>query len=210
MDVVRVPVGVLETNCWIIECPDGGVVVIDPGDDTDTINEAIAERPVHAVILTHGHFDHVGAADEVADDNSSFVWAYETEVTALEGELGRGGELFGVEITKPKIDRTVIDGDVIETGGLRFEVLHTPGHTPGSMCLLVADPQTGEQHLFSGDMLFAGSVGRTDLPGSIPEEMEPSLERLAANLPSTTQVYPGHGPVTTIEREQQVNPFWPR
>jgi len=209
MKIERLPVGPLETNCWIIEDSEGGVTVIDPGDETDVINEAIASRPVRAVILTHGHFDHVGSADEVADDNSSFIWAHEKEIEALKGELGRGGEMFGVETPKPKIDRTVKGGDEIEAGDLRFKVVDTPGHTPGSMCLFLKDPATGEEHLFTGDMLFAGSIGRTDLPGSVPEEMEPSLEMLADRFAHDVKVYPGHGPTTTIARESMVNPFWP-
>lgn len=209
MNIKRVVVGVIETNCWIVADNEGGVTVIDPGDEPEVINAAIDERPVRAVILTHGHFDHTGCADEVTDDNSSFLWAYATEVTALKGELGRGGERFGIKTPHPHIDRTVLDGEVIEAGDLRFEVIHTPGHTPGSMCLLLIDPDTGEQHLFSGDTLFAGSAGRTDLPGSVPEDLEPSLEKLAERLAPEVQVYPGHGPTTTIGRESLVNPFWP-
>ena len=209
MKIDRVVVGPVETNCWIIEDSDGGVTVIDPGDETDAINEAIADRPVRAVILTHGHWDHVGSADEVSDDNSSFLWAHRADVEALQGELGRSGERFGIETPKPKIDHKVDHGDIIEAGDLRFEVIHTPGHTPGGMCLLVTDPATGEEHLFTGDTLFAGSVGRTDFPESIPEEMEPSLESIAERFAPEVKVYPGHGPATTIARESQVNPFWP-
>jgi glyoxylase-like metal-dependent hydrolase (beta-lactamase superfamily II) len=210
VQIERVPVGVLETNCWLIADNEGGVTVIDPGDETDIINLKIADRPVRAVIITHGHFDHIGSADEVADDNSSFVWALEAEAEALKGQLGRGGELFGIETPKIKIDRTVIEGEKIKAGDLRFEVIHTPGHSPGSICLLLIDPETGAQHLFSGDTLFAGSVGRTDLPGSNPEEMEMSLIRIAERFGPEVFVYPGHGPMTTIARESVVNPFWPQ
>ena len=209
MNIKRLPVGALETNCWLIEDDEGGVTVIDPGDDPDAINAAIADRPVRAVILTHGHFDHIGAADEVADDNSSFIWIHEDEKKALRTLLERRIELFGIAPVDLKVDYTVTDGDRIDVGNVQLEVIHTPGHTPGSMCLLVRDPATGAEHLFSGDTLFAGSVGRTDLPGSIPEEMEPSIEKLAERLAPEVQVYPGHGPATTIERESLVNPFWP-
>jgi glyoxylase-like metal-dependent hydrolase (beta-lactamase superfamily II) len=209
MDITRIPVGPLETNCWLVADNEGGVTVIDPGDDTEVINDAIADRPVRAVILTHGHFDHIGSADEVADDNSSFVWMHADEKNALPRIFERKLESFGVEPVDLKVDHVVVEGDTIDAGDLSFEVIHTPGHTPGSMCLLVRDPASGSEHLFSGDTLFAGSVGRTDFDESVPEAMEPSLEMLAERLAPQVVVHPGHGPETTIERESRVNPFWP-
>jgi glyoxylase-like metal-dependent hydrolase (beta-lactamase superfamily II) len=116
---------------------------------------------------------------------------------------GNGGALFGFTETAPGADRTVQDGDTIAAGGVELDVIHTPGHTPGSICLL------GGGVLLSGDTLFAGSIGRTDFPGGDMASMRRSIVRLAS-LPDETRVCPGHGPETTIGRERRVNPFFPR
>ena len=113
--------------------------------------------------------------------------------------------MFGAVQKAPTPDRLLVDGDLVEAGALELHVIHTPGHTPGSICLHAPDDAT----LFSGDTLFAGSIGRTDFPGGDPDAILRSLGRLAA-LPEETAVHPGHGPDTTIGREERVNPFWPR
>lgn len=208
MKVTRVPVGHLETNCWVVADEHNKMAVIDPGGDVSRIEKVVDDGFVEAVILTHGHFDHVGACDEVADENGSFVWAHVDEVKALKTAHGTGGWEFGMETPVPHIDLTCTDGTIIEVGSLRFEVMHTPGHTPGSICLFVTDETDGSHHLFSGDTLFAGSIGRTDFTGGDDEMMEDSLRRLST-LPADTFVYPGHGPASTLEREAEVNPYWP-
>lgn len=214
MDPIRIerhPLGHLQANCYLVIGPDNHAAVIDPGGEARLLFERLdADRTIQvdAVILTHGHFDHVGASDEVADDVRGFVYAHEREVAAMAGEHGTGGREFGMETPVPLVDFRVADGARIEVGSMVFEVMHTPGHTPGSICLLLRDPATGEAHLFSGDTLFAGSIGRTDLAGGNEVAMDESLERLA-KLDPATNVYPGHGTKTTIAREAAVNPFWP-
>ena len=211
----RVVVGHLETNCWIVSNDKGDIAVIDPGDDTDAICAVIdGLAPEHknagAVILTHGHFDHVGSADEVADDNGSFVYMSEEEFSFIQGEQGTGGREFDLEAPVPIVDFKFHDGDTLEVGALKFDVIMTPGHTPGSVCLLLQDDADEQKYyLFSGDTLFAQSIGRTDLVGGDETKMAQSLERLDT-LPDNVEVFPGHGTTTTLELERAINQFWPR
>lgn len=211
----RVVVGHLETNCWVVSNDKGDIAIIDPGDDTEAICATVDKlelpgKNVGAVILTHGHFDHVGSADEVADDNGSFIYMSDTEFNFISGEQGTGGREFDLETPVPIVDFKLNDNDLIEVGALSFRVMMTPGHTPGSMCLLLQDDVDEQKYyLFSGDTLFAQSVGRTDLAGGDETKMTQSLERLDT-LPQRVEVFPGHGTTTTLERERAVNQYWPR
>lgn len=211
----RVVVGHLETNCWVVSNDKGDIAIIDPGDDTEAICATVDKlelpgKNVGAVILTHGHFDHVGSADEVADDNGSFIYMSDTEFNFISGEQGTGGREFDLETPVPIVDFKLNDNDLIEVGALSFRVMMTPGHTPGSMCLLLQDDVDEQKYyLFSGDTLFAQSVGRTDLAGGDETKLTQSLERLDT-LPQRVEVFPGHGTTTTLERERAVNQYWPR
>lgn len=207
-------VGALETNCWVVVDEEAGdAAVIDPGDDLELIEESIGTSKVTAIVLTHAHFDHLGAVFGLVADTSAPLLVHEADAGRLTSShpAGTGGALFGFEgHTAPPADRTLFDGDHIAVGRLVLEVLHTPGHTEGGICLFVLDPDRGEPHLFSGDTLFAGSVGRTDFPGGDSRALSRSISEKLAGLPATTLVHPGHGPDTTIGREARVNPFWPR
>jgi len=203
--VERIVCGPLETNCWLVGDDEGGpLVVIDPAGDAEKVAARIAERDVGCVVLTHGHFDHLGAADEIRDLTGAPLLVHEADAAAIVSPEGSGGTLFGFDHRTAAPDRTLADGDRIDSGELTLEVVHTPGHTPGSICLL------GEGHLFSGDTLFSGSVGRSDFPGGDARALRRSIGERLTPLPDETVVHPGHGPDTTIARERRVNPFFPR
>ncbi len=211
----RVQVGALETNCWVVsDDADGPAFVIDPGDDAPLVREALAGRPIAAIVLTHAHFDHIGAVAELAEESDAPIVIHESDAGRLTSSApwGTGGALFGFdEHVAPPADRIVRDGDTLEAGMLTLTVLHTPGHTEGGISLLAEDTgASGPVHLFSGDTLFAGSVGRTDFPGGDGRTLSRSLAEKLAPLPPETIVHPGHGPDTTIAREARLNPFWPR
>jgi hydroxyacylglutathione hydrolase len=202
--------GLLDTNCWLVDDGMGGpIVVIDPAAEPDAISSELEGATVDCVVLTHGHFDHLGAAGAIMELTGAPLLVHVLDSAGITSSEGNGGRLFGFTETAPPADRVLEDGDVIEAGALRLEVIHTPGHTPGGICLFVRDPAGGAPHLISGDTLFASSVGRTDFPGGDVTALRRSIARLAG-LPAETIVHPGHGPATTIGREIRVNPFFPR
>lgn len=192
--------GPIENNVFIVD--DGeGCIVVDPSCFADRILAAIGERRVDAILVTHGHFDHTGAAKELRDATGAPVIASEVDKPRITGE---GGEPRHRHLVTPcDVDRTVVDGDVVEIGNTVWKVLFTPGHTPGGVCYFM-EPREGAEGapvLLSGDTLFAGTHGRTDFPESNPADMVQSLKRLA-ELPDETIVLPGHNGFTTIAREK--------
>jgi glyoxylase-like metal-dependent hydrolase (beta-lactamase superfamily II) len=200
--------GELDTNCWLVSDGEGGpLVVIDPAGEPERLLAEIGSRAVASVVLTHGHFDHLGAAAALLARTSAPLLVHAADAPSITDAMANGGASFGFTHVAPAADRTVADGDVIEAGTLKLKVIYTPGHTPGSICLLA---ETGEgPHLFSGDTLFSGSVGRTDFPGGSGRDLARSILKLS-ELPPETVVHTGHGPDTTLERESRINFFWPR
>jgi hydroxyacylglutathione hydrolase len=210
VNVERLVLGELSTNCFIVsDGAEGPLVVIDPAGDEAELLAAVAGRPVVAIVLTHGHFDHLGAARALVDATGAPLLVHVQDAASITTPEGTGGALWGFRVTAPEADRTLREGDVVEAGVLRLEVLHTPGHTPGSISLFVAGSGDVLPHLFCGDTVFAGSVGRTDFRGGDPRAMRESVTRIAG-LPLETRIHSGHGPDTTVAREYDRNPFFPR
>jgi hydroxyacylglutathione hydrolase len=189
------------TNCWLLAAEGREeAVIIDPGFSPDRVRallDTAGKRPV-AVLATHGHYDHVGAADELCATDLPFYIHKGDEQALIDPQAWGAG--MPVPVETPKDMRTFSDGDVLELAGIPLEVLHTPGHTPGSSCFRT------EGLLFSGDLVFRGAIGRYDFPNSSAEDMWASLGRFRA-LPDDVDVYPGHGDTTTVELERRTNPF---
>lgn len=193
MLIKTLPVGQLETNCYVVtnektlEC-----VVIDPGDESNTIMDYIEENRMKcvAILLTHGHFDHVGAVDAIAEETGATIYMNERD--------SGGVDPLRLPYVLPENGKNYDDGDTVTAAGIEFHVIATPGHTPGSVTLLAEDV------LFTGDTLFKGSCGRCDLAGGSTEEEMLSLKKLCA-LPGDYEVYPGHMDSTTLQRERMLN-----
>ncbi len=199
-----------QTNCYVVAAERGGLAaVVDAPPDPAGVAALLATYDLvpAALLVTHGHIDHVGAAGALA--RSTGVTAYlhpdddwlvaepEVQLRALFGMVPDG------EWAPPERFDPLADGQVLEVGGLAFEALHTPGHTPGHCCFQLAEHGI----LFSGDQLFAGSIGRTDLPGGDYDTLMRSMADKVLPLPADTRVLPGHGPETTLARERATNPF---
>ena len=193
INIKTLALGAYQTNTYLVwEENSPTCVVIDPGYEPDTILDEAKKlgKEITAVLLTHGHFDHVGGVRELAAETGCPVYLHEAELS-MPPQM-TAGPLF--------YTNTYGEGDFVEAAGLSFKVLHTPGHTPGSICLLC------ENAMFSGDTLFWGSCGRTDLPGGSWATIRKSLLRLA-DLSGDYDVYPGHGDTTTLSFERKMNPY---
>jgi glyoxylase-like metal-dependent hydrolase (beta-lactamase superfamily II) len=205
LEVLQLPLGPVQTNCYLAADPEtGDAVVIDPAWDAPRLLSVLAERrwTARAVLLTHAHFDHLGAAAEVVAATRAPFGAHRLELPLLRQ---RGGAaLFGLEVpAPPEPDWLLEPGQPAQAGSQRFEVLFVPGHTPGH----VAFYHAASQVVFSGDVLFQQGIGRTDLPGGHYSTLMRSLREVLLQLPDETTVCAGHGPVTTIRAEKRDNPF---
>jgi glyoxylase-like metal-dependent hydrolase (beta-lactamase superfamily II) len=204
MAIETIPVGPLQVNCYLLICDKTrAAVVIDPGDEGARILDAVAAADAHlqAVINTHGHFDHIGANAYVVEQAGVGLMMHGDDVPLLR-QAADHASIYGLSVvSSPEPTRILSEGDEVEVGELKLKVIHLPGHSPGGICLQVGND------LFVGDGLFAGSVGRTDLPGGNHDQLISGIRSKLMILSDETVVYPGHGPTTTIGREKLHNPF---
>lgn len=196
--------GELAVNCYIAGCSETkDALVIDPGSDAPAILRRLETLGLRArvIVLTHGHWDHAGAAAALGKATGAELFCHHAEAALLGDPRANLSAFFSRETSPAVPDRLLSDGDTVRVGRLSFTVLHTPGHTPGGLCLY------GEGLVFTGDTLFAGGVGRTDLPGGDFRVLLASIREKLLPLDDDTRVYPGHGPSTTIGDERRENPY---
>ncbi len=204
MNIETIVVGPFEVNCYLVwEKEDGAGVIIDPGDEDELIAERIAKNDitVKAILLTHGHGDHIAAVEPLKKKYNVPLYIGAGDEELLASPSANVSAMFGHEIVCPPAEHVVSDGDVVKAGSLTFTVFATPGHTRGGICYF------GGNNLFCGDTLFNGSIGRTDLPGGNLEQLLKSIETNILTLPDEIKCYPGHGPLTTVGNERKFNPF---
>jgi glyoxylase-like metal-dependent hydrolase (beta-lactamase superfamily II) len=190
-------------NCYIVTDDAAEAVIIDPGGDAKKILNVVKERDasVEYIVNTHAHFDHILSVEEVRAETGAGFLLHREESRVLDRAKEMSGIWMDYEIKYPEVTGYLEDGDVVQVGDLRLEVLHTPGHTPGGISLLHVDA------VFTGDTLFAGGVGRTDMPGGSWDRLMESIRTKLLRLEDSVRVYPGHGPTTTIGKERRNNPF---
>ena len=204
MILETVNLGLMQVNCYILACAPGGrAIIIDPGDEAFKIKAVLAKHRLKPamVINTHGHYDHIGSDDEFG----VVVYAHKEDLAMLMDARKNLSANFSLDYQVKAEIKTLEDKEIIKLDCLELEVLHLPGHTPGGIGLLMKKPQT--DIVFTGDTLFYQGVGRWDLPGGSQRLLEKAIKEKLFLLPADTQVYPGHGPSTTIGQEQGGNLF---
>lgn len=204
----QIPLGPLQTNCYVIENDEKEAIIFDPGGDGEAFVQWLNNQGLKplAILLTHAHFDHIGAVDHVRDAFSCPVYLHENEQDWLMDPIkNRSTNFMGEEqaITVKKADHIIHEERLLTIGSFIFTIFETPGHSPGSVSFYLEK----EAIVFSGDALFAQSIGRTDLPGGNQQQLLESIHQKLLELPEETVVACGHGPTTTIGQEMDGNPF---
>ncbi len=210
MILKTIVVGPLQCNCIILGCEDTReAVIVDPGDEAERILKYITQHKlrIQRIIHTHAHVDHLGGTYAIQKATHSEILFHQDDLPLFE-HLESQALMFELEIEPPsKVDKFIGEGDAISCGMYTLRVIHTPGHSPGSVCFYLFSEDEKRHILFSGDTLFFGGIGRTDLWGGSFEQLMASVKDKLFILPDETIVYPGHGQITTIGEEKQYNPF---
>lgn len=205
-EVETLTLGPFQSNCYIVRPSGGGAsVVIDPGDEPERILARLGDRTPAAILLTHAHLDHIGAVAALVRETGAPVYLHEGD-RFLYDAAAEHARAFGLQVEPPPApDAELKEGDDVSFGPLEFEVRHAPGHSPGHVVLVGGGAAKGIA--FVGDCVFAGSIGRTDLPGGDMQTLLTAIRRRILTLPDATVLYPGHMGPTTVSKERQTNPF---
>jgi glyoxylase-like metal-dependent hydrolase (beta-lactamase superfamily II) len=197
-------------NGFLVACAETAqAVIIDPGDEVDELLTVAREWrvTVNAILLTHAHFDHITGVGRAKAETGAPVWLHQDDQFLYDGIVEQA-MMFGLHADRqPPVDRFYAADSALGFGRCAVEWYHTPGHCPGGICLAIGPAASPERHLFVGDTLFAGSIGRTDLPGGSHSRLLSSIQLVLFRFPDQTVVHPGHGPETTIGRERATNPY---
>ncbi|MCR1836728.1 MBL fold metallo-hydrolase [Rodentibacter caecimuris] len=206
MNIEIIPVTPFQQNCSLIWDNEKNAAIVDPGGEAEKLIQQIEKFGVNlkAILLTHAHLDHVGAAEQIKQHFNVEIWGSQESDRFLFDSLPEQAERFGLPNIKPFLpDRWLNEGEVVNIGDFRFDILHLPGHTPGHIGFIEQEKKVA----FTGDVLFQGSVGRTDFPQGSHEQLISSIREKLFKLHNDMIIIAGHGPYTTIQREKATNPF---